>query len=76
MPNGKVIELELEGSAFEDWQLTVRLLNDTEPILEETLMCSYDPDAWVGGSDGLYLRPALAATFGTSSLPWKRTLGT
>jgi hypothetical protein len=75
LANGRVIELELEGSVFEDWKLTVRLPDDTEPSLEETLMCSYDSDAWAGGSEGLYRRPPwqlrLADLPFGGSAPWQ-----
>ena len=75
LANGRPIELELDGSVFEEWQLTVRLPEENESDEEETLICSYDADAWVGGSEGFYLDPpwqlGLAGLPFRGSAPWQ-----
>ena len=75
LANGRPIELELEGSVFEEWQLTVRLPKDDGSGEEETLICSYDDNAWVGGSEGFYLEPPwqlrLADLPHHGSAPWQ-----
>jgi hypothetical protein len=74
LANGKPIKLNLEGSPYEEWQLTVRVPNENESDEEATLICTYNDDAWIGGSEGLYYKPPyqlwLADSPHRGSAPW------